>query len=431
MVYLLYDLLLAMAAMVLIPWYLLRGLRHGTVRVGIGERLGYYGSGRLAALDGREVIWVHAVSVGETRAAIPLIRSLRVAYPQSALLLSNVTETGHAIAAGIKEVDLCLYFPFDFSPVIRRVLARIRPSLILIVETEIWPNFVRLAKQSGIPVLLANGRISDRSFPRYRRANWFLRPVLEGFSAFCMQTEQDAERIRIMGAPPERVSISGNLKFDMQSAIPGPAAAASLRQDLRLPPQGAVWVAGSTHAGEEEIIVDVYRRLVGEGRDLLLVLVPRHPERCRLVGEMLTARGHSFALRTELAAFPHELKPGEVLLVNTVGELLNLYAVADLVFVGGSLVDTGGHNILEASLVKMPVIFGPHMHNFKEISRLVLERGGGIQVAGADELSAAVTSLLDDREESRRMGERGHALLADNAGATERTLAVARRLTGN
>jgi 3-deoxy-D-manno-octulosonic-acid transferase len=257
-----------------------------------------------------------------------------------------------------------------------------------------------------------------------------LKPVLESFSAFCMQTEQDAERIRQMGAPAERVSISGNLKFDMQSTILDPASAASMRRQLLLPAGVAVWVAGSTHAGEEEIILDVYRQLVGEGRDLVLVLVPRHPDRCRLVGDMLTARGHSFALRTAVAEFPHELSPGDVLLVNTVGELLSLYAMADLVFVGGSLADIGGHNVLEASLVKKPVIFGPHMHNFKEISRLVLEKGGGIQVGDADELATAVVSLLDDHEERKYMGEKGYALLAANAGATERTLSVARRLTG-
>jgi 3-deoxy-D-manno-octulosonic-acid transferase len=368
--------------------------------------------------------------VGETRAAIPLIRALRAAYPDCVLLLSNVTETGHAIASGIKEADLCLFFPFDFSPVIRRVLARIRPSLIIIVETEIWPNFVRIASQSRIPVLLANGRISDRSFPRYRRARLLLQPVLEQFSAFCMQSRQDAERIRLMGAPAERVSVSGNLKFDMQASIPEPPTAPSWRQELRLPSCGAVWVAGSTHAGEEEVIADVYRQLLEQGRELLLLLVPRHPERCRSVADMLTARGLSPVLRTEVAAAPQELAPGQVLLVNTVGEMLALYALADLVFVGGSLADVGGHNILEASLLRKPVIFGPHMHNFKEIARLILETGGGVQVADAAELNAAVTALLDDSGERLGMGERAHGLLAANAGATERTMDLVGRLMG-
>lgn len=429
--YLLYDLILLVAAAVLIPWFVLRGLRHGKVRRGIRERLGLYAADRLTPLAGRKVIWVHAVSVGETRAAIPLLRALKAAYPQSALVLSNVTETGHAIAGGIKEVDLRIFFPFDLSWVVRRVLGRINPSLIVIVETEIWPNFVRLAHQSGIPVLLVNGRISDRSYPRYRRARWLFRPILQQFSAFCMQTEQDAERIRGMGAPPARVEVTRNLKFDMQAALPDPAAAASLRQSLRLPDRASVWVAGSTHAGEEEVVLDAYRQLVEEGRDLVLVLVPRHPERCRGIGEMLSGRGVPVFLRTAVASSARPLAPGEVLLVDTVGEMLKLYAVADLVFVGGSLVAVGGHNILEASLLKKPVIFGIYMHNFKEISELLLAAGGGIQVTSKAELLSAVRRLLDNNEEGRRMGERGHALLEANAGATEHTLAVIRRLLGH
>jgi 3-deoxy-D-manno-octulosonic-acid transferase len=430
-VYLLYDLILLVAAAVLVPWFLLRSLRHGKVRRGIRERLGLFEADRLAPLAGRKVIWVHAVSVGETRAAIPLLRALKAAYPQSALVLSNVTETGHAIAGGIKEVDLRIFFPFDLSWVVRRVFARINPSLIVIVETEIWPNFVRLAHQSGIPVLLVNGRISDRSYPRYRRARWLFRPILQQFSAFCMQTEQDAERIRGMGAPPARVEVTRNLKFDMQATLPDSAAAASLRQSLRLFDRASIWVAGSTHAGEEEVVLDVYRQLVEERRDLVLVLVPRHPERCRGIGELLSGRGIPYILRTATESSARMLAPGEVLLVDTVGEMLKLYAVADLVFVGGSLVAVGGHNILEASLLKKPVIFGNYMHNFKEISQLLLEAGGGIQVASSSELLAAVRRLLDNDEEGRRMGERGHALLDANAGATEHTLTVIRRLLGH
>ena len=429
--YLLYDLILLVAATLLIPWYLLRGLRHGKVRRGIRERLGFYEADRLAPLAGRKVIWVHAVSVGETRAAIPLLRSLKKTYPQSALVLSNVTETGHAIAGGIKDVDLCLFFPFDLSWVVRRVLAQVRPSLIVIVETEIWPNFVRISRQAGIPVLLVNGRISDRSYPRYRRVRWLLQPILQDFSAFCMQSEQDAERIRGMGAPPERVEVTRNLKFDMQASTPDSAAAAVVRQSLRLPADCYIWVAGSTHAGEEEIVLDVYRRLVEERRDLVLVLVPRHPERCRLVGDLLRGQGIPFILRTETETSSRALASGEVLLVDTLGEMLKLYAVADLVFVGGSFVPVGGHNILEASLLKKPVIFGSYMHNFKEISQLLLAAGGGIQVTDGVELSAAVRRLLDSGGEARQMGERGHALLAENAGATEHTLAVISRLFGN
>jgi 3-deoxy-D-manno-octulosonic-acid transferase len=429
-VYLLYDLILFVAASALIPWYMVRGLRHGKMRRGIRERLGLYEAGRLATLTGREVIWVHAVSVGETRAAIPLLRALKATYPQSALVLSNVTETGHAIARGIKEVDLCLFFPFDLSWVVRRALTQIKPSLIVIVETEIWPNFVRLSHQSDIPVLLVNGRISDRSYPRYRRARWLLRPILEQFSSFCMQSEQDAERIRGMGAPVDRVEVTRNLKFDMQTTIPDSAAVASLRRALHLSASSSIWVAGSTHAGEEEVVLDVYRQLVEEGRDILLVLVPRHPERCRGIAELLDGRDFPFVLRTAVETSARLLTPGEVLLVNTLGEMLQLYAVADLVFVGGSFVPVGGHNVLEASLLKKPVLFGNYMHNFKEISQLLLAAGGGIQVTDAFELTNTIRHLLDNHDAARSMGESGHALLEANAGATEHTMAVINRLLG-
>jgi len=421
-VYLLYDLILLGAALLLIPWYLLRGVTHGKVRRGIRERLGLYEAGRLSSLAGKQTIWVHAVSVGETRAAIPLLRALKAAYPQSSLVLSNVTETGHAIGKGIREVDLCLFFPFDLSWVVRRVLRLVRPALIVIVETEIWPNFVRVAHRSGIPVVLVNGRISDRSFPRYRRARFLLQPVLEQFAAFCMQTEQDARRICAMGAPAERVQVTRNLKFDMQAPVPDAVEARALRRSFRLPEEALVWVAGSTHAGEEETIVAVYRRLLDEGRGVVLVLVPRHPERCRNVGEMLSSHGIPFVLRSTVEALQRPLAVGEVLLVDTVGEMLKFYAMADLVFVGGSLVAVGGHNVLEASLMKKPVVYGGYMHNFKEISRLLLEAGGGIQVKDGEDLAVAVRSLLEDGALRRSMGEKGYALLQENVGATAQTL---------
>jgi 3-deoxy-D-manno-octulosonic-acid transferase len=429
-VYLLYDLILLAATFVLVPWYLLRGLRHGKQRRGIRERLGFYAAERLAPLRNREVFWIHAVSVGETRAAVPLLKALRRAYPEAALLVSNVTETGHGIARGLKEVDLCLFFPFDLSWVVRRVLRQVRPSLVVIVETEIWPNFVRLADASSIPVLLVNGRISDRSFPRYRRVRRLLRPVLEHFAAFCMQSEADAGRIRALGAPAVRVATTRNLKFDMEAVIPDAAAVDRLRRELRLPAGIPVWVAGSTHVGEEEAVVDLYRELLREGRQLVLGLGPRHPERCRSVSEMLAGRGFSHALRSALSQRPEPFAAGEVLLVDTIGEMLKFYACADAVFVGGSLVPVGGHNVLEASLLKKPVIFGSYMQNFKEIGALLLQRGGGVQVADAAALGAALRRLLDNPDEGIAMGERGHALLRENAGATDATLATVRRLLG-
>lgn len=425
--YLLYDLILLAFSLLLVPYYLLRGWRYGKSRRGIRERLGFYLPERMGSLAGRRVIWVHAVSVGETRAAIPLIKALKKEFPEHALVLSNVTETGHAIALGIQEIDLCLFFPFDLSWVVRRALRQVRPAVIIIIETEIWPNFVRLAHHAGIPVLLVNGRISDRSFPRYLRLRPLVRPVLEKFTAFCMQSAQDAERIRAMGAPEDLIEVTRNLKFDMQLPNPGPDAGRDLRADFRLPADTEIWVAGSTHAGEEEVIVDVYKRLLAERRRLVLILVPRHPERCRILTTMLISRGFAVTLRSQVEERSDLLKPGEILLGDTLGEMLKFYAAADLIFLGGSLVPVGGHNVLEASLLRKPVVFGPYMHNFREISRLLLEAGGGAQVADADDLHATLGRLLADSGLRRRMGEGGYALLQNNAGATEQTVGAIRR----
>jgi len=429
-VYLLYDAILFLAALFLVPYYLLRGATRGKVRRGLGQRLGLFDPARLQVLRGREVIWIHAVSVGETRAAIPLIKALRMAYPGYALLLTNVTETGHDIARDLSELDLCLFFPFDFSFVIRRVLTKIDPCLIVIVETEIWPNLIRFARQRNIPVVLVNGRISDRSFPRYMFGRYLLRPILQQFNAFGMQTELDAERIRAMGALPEQVVVTGNLKFDLQASLPGRDELDQLRVNFCIDEQIPVWVAGSTHAGEEQIIVDTFQRLIDQGRRLVLVLVPRHPERCKSVAEMLQAKGLPMVMRSVIDQRSELLRSGEILLVNTVGEMLKLYALSDIVFVGGSLQNVGGHNILEGCLLKKPVLFGPHMHNFKEISRLVLDAGGGMMVDGADDLQNAMERLLDRPQERTAMGKKGYGLLSRNAGATDRTLELIRTAQG-
>jgi len=426
MAFILYDLILFGIMLLLIPWYLFRRLVGGKSRAGLRERLGWYASGRLAPLAGRPVIWIHAVSVGETRAAIPLLKALRSAYPNHALVLTNVTETGHAVALTLREVDLCLFFPLDASWVIRRVLSRLQPQSVIIVETEIWPNLVRIAHDRGIPLFLVNGRISDRSFPRYHKVKRLLTPVLRRFTRLCMQSQGDAERILALGAPTATTMVTGNLKFDMPANLLPSQNQAELRELYRLPQTGAVWVAGSTHEGEERTVLEAYRRLLDEGRSLVLVLVPRHPERAATVGDLLSASAFPWRLRSRLAPGDPPNLSGEVLLVDTLGEILPLYVAADIVFVGGSLIPVGGHNILEAALAQRPVIFGPHMHNFRDISQLILESGAGFQVANSDELAGMTAALLDNPARMQRAAEIGHSVLAANSGATAQTLAALR-----
>lgn len=430
MVYLLYDLILCLSALFLVPYYLFRGLRYGKTRRGIRERLGSYSKGFTDGLRGRTVIWVHAVSVGETRAVSPLLRALRNRYPDAVLLLSHVTETGREVALQVAEVDHCIFFPFDLSWVARRVLRRIRPSAIILMETEIWPNFVRAANLQGIPVILVNGRISDRSLPRYHMARRLLKPVLAGVTAFCMQTAQDARRIRLLGAVAEQIMVSGNLKFDM----PEPKMVSSSREQLirnfHLPEKSLVWVAGSTHAGEEKLVAEVYRQLLEIHPQLFLVLVPRRPERIRQVGEELVQLNLRYVLRTAIAVDTPPLQAGSVLLVDTIGEMLTFYAMADIVFVGGSLVPVGGHNILEASLLSKPVLYGPHMQNFKEIAGLIRKAQGGLTVVDRDDLYHQVRLLIENPAERQRLGENGYNLVMQNRGATERTLSVIDRHLG-
>lgn len=421
--YLLYSFLLLLSVVFLVPYYLLRGLRYGKSRRGIRERLGYYAPEQLDLLRKEKTIWVHAVSVGETRAAKPLIRQMRQKYPDYLILVTNVTETGHAIALEDKEIDLCLFFPFDFSCAVRRALSSVNPELIIIVETEIWPNFTKHAHNCNIPMILVNGRISDRSFPRYRLLRVLLRPVLDRFSSFCMQSQTDAERIIALGAPDGRVENTGNLKFDHDLIAVTAEQIMQRKKHYKLPEQTSIIVAGSTHDGEEDQLLDAYYQIAEKIKeDLILILIPRHPERKREVQSLLKEKKINYQLRSTLDRGGKLLSPGEVLLVDTLGEVLDFYSIADLVFVGGSLVPIGGHNLLEAALVAKPVIFGSHIHNFKEISAKLIRAGAGVKVANQLELIQQSIVMLDDPARCLAMGQAGSSMIAENTGTTERTM---------
>ncbi len=423
MVYLLYNLLLFISALFLVPYYLLRGLRYGKSRRGIRERLGIYSPEQLLAIQAKRTLWIHAVSVGETRAAMPLLKQLRRDYPEFQILVTNVTETGHSVALEVEEIDLCLFFPFDFSTAVHKALTTIKPELIIIVETELWPNFIRQAGYVNIPMILVNGRISDQSFPRYRFIRFLFRPILEKFSALCMQSQIDAERIAVLGAPDHRVENTGNLKFDYEPITVTEEQVCQYKQRYRLPEQVSIFVAGSTHPGEEKQLLDAYRKISAQTeRKLLLVLIPRRPERKREVQALLKELKFQYRLRSLLSGDDDLLSPGEVLLVDTLGEVLDFYSIADLVFVGGSLIPRGGHNLLEASLLAKPVIFGPHIENFKEISAKIVRAGAGVKVADQLALVRQSVVLLNDPIRCRAMGEAGRSLIAENAGTTERTM---------
>ena len=409
----------------LIPVFLFNIYR--SVRLGwplaTAERFGFVPQRRLARIAGRPVIWLHAVSVGEAVAARPLLKALRCRYPDHAIVVTNTTETGKSTAEGFPEVDLCLYFPFDFLPSVRALLRSVDPRIIIIMETEIWPNFSREAAKKGIPLLLANGRISDRSFNRYLKFGWFFRPALRCFSAICMQSKTGLERIAAIGADPESIRVTGNLKNDIPSHQVGAEERCRLRTLYSIPEDCRVLTAGSTRDGEERFVISTYKELSANFGNLFLVLVPRHPARTGEIVALLENAGLRYHRRATLPE-DHLFQSGEVLLVDTVGEMMNLYALSDIAFVGGSLVPLGGHNLLEPASVGVPTVFGPHMANFREIEALVLQYGAGIQVHNQDELTASCRALITSAELRGVLGQNGLKMMRDNGGATERHMEV-------
>jgi len=425
MFYAAYNILSLALFVPVLLYHLYRSVSRGRPAA-LGERFGHIPPAVLAAIADRPVIWLHAVSVGESVAARSLLKALRLRYPGHCIVVSNTTETGRGVASGFPEKDACIYFPFDFLPAVRRVLDAVRPVLVIIMETEIWPNFNREAARRGIPVVLANGRISDRSFGRYLRFAWFFRHALGSCSRLCMQTATDRERIIAIGAPAEKVLATGNLKYDIPCCQVSPAERAALRARYAIPGEMTVIAAASTHPGEEELVLSAFRELLAAHGSLMLVLVPRHPERAPQVAGLLEKAELPFRRRTSLAtatAAP-SFAGGEVLLVDTVGELMDIYALSDVAFVGGSLVATGGHNLLEPASLGIPSVFGPHMANFREIAALVLACRAGIQVDDHAGLAAACLGLIGNAAHRREMGANGLAMVRENGGATERHMAV-------
>jgi 3-deoxy-D-manno-octulosonic-acid transferase len=424
--YLIYNLLLWLILPLLLPYHLYRSISRGRPPA-LLQRFGFDCAAAVAILRGRRPIWVHAVSVGETIAVKPLLKALRQKYPDIPLLVSNMTETGRGVSMGVSEIDCCIYFPFDYRPATSAILRKIRPLAVIVAETEIWPNFIRSAKRLGIPTIIVNGRISDRSYGRYLRLAGFFRPVLADIAALCMQSAEDAQRIVTIGAAPEKVNVTRNLKFDIAARTVSNEELLALRSSFRLAGDCRVITAGSTHPGEEEQVLDAFSAILANGHEALLVLVPRHPERAGEVTALLGRRGFRYNLRSQLRADSEVSVGGEILLVDTIGELMHLYAAADIVFVGGSLVPLGGHNLLEPASLGRPVLFGENIANFREIASLALSYGAACQVSSSAELAALCCTLLDDSEQMKTMGESGRRLLQEQGGATGLNMAVIER----
>ncbi len=441
--YLLYSILMGVAALITAPYWLIRGLRHGKYLSNLGERLGFsYPALDKLPPDRPGAIWIHAVSVGEALSGVALAKRLKEAYPKRPLVISTTTLTGQALAKErMPFADAIIYFPFDWGFSVRKALNAVRPSLVVILETEIWPNFLHESRKRNIPVIFASGRISDRSFARYQKYlglfGFYLRPFLvsslSNATSYLMQTSVDADRIRALGAPADRVMVSGNLKYDMALPEPTPLSV-WLAEECKRRERWPVIVAGSVVATEEPLALIAFGVVQGDFRNALLVLAPRKPERFGPAADFIEESHRKFVRRSELSVAGPGItaKPSAnsnaipddttVVLLDSIGELASLYPLADGAFVGGSLVEAGGHNILEpAAFGKVPV-FGPSMENFAEIAARFLQAGAAIQVESPEDAGVEWIHLLKDPEKMKRMGNAAKGLVESSRGALDRVM---------
>lgn len=412
---LLYLFVLYLAVPLVSVVFLWRGLRDRSYWHHFSERFGY--GARLAP----QGVWLHAVSVGEVQACAPLVSALSRQYPALPLTVTTFTPTGAARARALfGNTAQVRYVPFDLPGAVRRFFARVQPRLAVVFETELWPNLYRECGRQRVPLVLASARISARSAGRYARLGALFRETLARTSVVAAQGAQDAERFRALGADPDSTYVTGNIKFDFE--LPADIAERGARLRAHYAPGRPLWVAGSTHAGEEQAVLEAQRQVGAGHSGALLVLAPRHPPRFEEVAQQLRAAGISF-LRRSQDAQTHAAGPG-VLLLDTLGELLDFYAAADLAFVGGSLLPVGGHNLLEPAALGVPILTGPHNFNSEEIARLLIARGAAEVVHDATELAARVGALLADPDARARMGAAGRASVDGNRGALAKLLAL-------
>jgi 3-deoxy-D-manno-octulosonic-acid transferase len=412
----LYSVTLAVGVLASLPYWLYQMMRHGKYHQGLAERLGRLPS-RLR-LPGKQepVIWVHAVSVGEVLAVAGLVEELQYRCPQHRIFISTTTDTGQALARKRFGETTVIYFPMDFAFAIRPYLQALHPQMVVIAETEFWPNFMQLAHARGARIAVVNARISDRSWPRYRRFRGLLCRLLANVDLFLAQTQEDAARLEDIGANPERVRVTGNLKFDIPAPAP-PAIVESLRTSFVQNGAGPVLVCGSTVDGEEPLLLKAFENLLVQHPQAVMILAPRHPERFPAVAALLEQMSITFRKRSE---WKGEALTGGVLLLDTIGELAALYALADIAFVGGSLVPRGGHNIIEPAQHGVATVVGNHTENFRDIVSLFQSRDA-VRIVGPAELPLVLMELLANGAERKALGQRAAETMRSQIGATART----------
>lgn len=419
-----YDLVYLMVFVALLPCLLWMLVVSRKYRSGLRQRLGF-----VAPFEGdRPRLWIHGVSVGEVLAAKSLVAAVEAEHPEIEIVISTTTRTGQEAAAKCYPGKRLFYYPLDFSFVTRRVIRRVRPTAVILMELEIWPNFLLSTWVTEVPVVLVDGRITERSFRGYRILQRVIPEPMDRIKLYCAQTKRYADRFRALGVPPERIHVTGTMKFDAIATEAGEEVRAEMRRELRIADGERVLIGGSTHPGEEATLHAIFGELVRTHPEFRLVLVPRHPERLSEVEAMLRRRGARVVRKTALADAPDGERP--VVLVDTMGELARIYAAADLVFVGGSLVPHGGQNMMEPAGLGRPVLFGPHVFNFTKSVDILLEERAVRMVPDEEGLRLAILELADDPGAAREMGDRARRVVVEQKGASGRILALLRPFLG-
>jgi 3-deoxy-D-manno-octulosonic-acid transferase len=422
MIYVLYEILLHISLLILLPYFLFKMLFLGKYREGAWERLGLFGKDRLRAVSSGTVVWVHAVSVGEAKAAMPILKALKRLKPETRVLFSTVTATGNAVAEkdGRGLIDALIYMPFDMTWTISCVVKRVRPKAFVTMEKEVWPNLFRVMRKKAIPVIVANGAISDRSFKRYGLFGFFFKGVFGMVSAYCGQTPHDCERATALGVKEGNARVLGNVKFDI-TAPEGKASLDSLKASIGVDRTKRIIVAGSTHAGEEGLILTAFKRIRADLKDTRLVLAPRHPERFNDAFE----KAVSFGFKVHRRSSGPLMEGADVALLDTMGELMSAYSFADIAIIGGTFVEgIGGHNLLEPAYYGVPVLYGPFLGVYKPMADLLEKGGGGARTPDAEALYDALKSLLTDDALRRRSGRFAEEVVRENRGASVRAAKV-------
>jgi 3-deoxy-D-manno-octulosonic-acid transferase len=421
--YLAYSALLAVVLVLGLPYWIYQMVRYGKYRTGFLERFGIV-PGHLTTPSAQPTLWVHAVSVGEVLAVSRLVEEMKARWPDYRIVISTTTDTGQKLARSRFGGENVFYFPIDLGFAIRAYLRSLRPRLVIIAETEFWPNFLRLSKRSGASVAVVNARISDRSIRGYSRMRWWLRRVIGNVDLFLTQTYQDRTRLVALGAPESRVEVTGNLKFELEPGSP-PALVAHLRESFQTANAGPILVCGSTVDDEEErMLLQAFQSILASHPRAVMILAPRHPERFAVVAALLESFGIKFLRRSLWSGEP--LSAG-VLLLDTIGELSAIYGLADVAFVGGSLVPKGGHNIIEPARHGVAIVVGNHTDNFRDIIWL-FQTHDAVKIVGPAELPLVLMELISNDAERKALGRRAAETLRSQAGATEKTLAALERL---